>query len=249
MFTIFSRPQRVSAVLLALMAFGSTALQASAELQQKTVTGPIVLRFYNALNSANVTVGDPFKATVTETSCYQGSCINKGTMLSGFVMEAKSSRKIHRPGYMDLQVVSVDYPDGRHLRYQDTNTKRNIRLMSPEAYTVKDQLVEQVPSLLGATAVVVPLALASSLTAGAIIPLGFAGAIIASGIQEGIQTRRGLAHGSPLERTGRVVARGTVLPYVGYKATQLSPEAAVNVGDAVALRPGARFAREMYGLK
>jgi|GEM_PF-4038352 len=246
---MMSFAERSVALLLLVMGVCSAPLTASAELQQRDITGPIVLRFHHSLNSATATVGDPFKAIVTETSCYQNACIGKGTMVSGFISEAKSSRYIHRPGYMDLQVVSVNYTNGQHLRYQDTDKMRNIRIMSPDAYTVKNQLVEEVPSLLGATAVVVPLALASSLTAGAIIPLGFAGAIIASGIQEGIQTRRGKAHGTMGQRTGRVLARGTVLPYVGYKAAQLSPEADVRKGDAVALRPGRRFARELYGLR
>jgi hypothetical protein len=219
-----------------------------AALEQRDLTGPLILKFHQQLDSSTAKIGDPFQATLTETSCFQGHCIPGGTTLNGFVIEAKPSRVIHRPGYIDLQVGSVRYANGQHLQYDSTSKRRNIRLMSPEAYTVKRQLLDEVPSVLGATAVVVPLALASSLTAGAIIPLGFAGAIIASGIQEGVQTARGKAQGNFLEHTGRTVARGTVVPYVAYKATQLSPEAHVGRGDVVAIRPGFNFAKELYGM-
>jgi hypothetical protein len=237
----------VAFILLSTLGLEALAnLPVKAALQQRDITGPITLKFHQQLDSAYSHIGDPFRATVTSTSCYQRHCIPAGTTFSGFVMEVKPSRKIHRPGYLDLQVGSIHYPDGRHLAYDSASKRRNIRLMSPEAYTVKRQLLDEVPAVLGATAVVVPLALASSLGPGAIIPLGFAGAIIASGIQEGVQTARGREHGNFLEHTGRTVARGTVVPYVAYKATQLSPEAHVGRGDVVAVRPGSRFARELY---
>lgn len=227
-----------------------TQLQAGAALPhplvQRRLTGPLLLKFITPVSSVTSRHGDGFKAVVNTTSCFKFSCVTKGTVLLGYVRRADVSRRFHRPAYVELQITRIQFPDGTFRAYRKPYHKARIKLMSPDAYTVRRQLLDEVPAVLGATAVVVPLALASTLTAGAIIPLGFAGALIASAIQEGIQAKRGRSEGNFAHKATRVVARGTVVPYVAYKATKRTSEFYVCAGQVVAVKPGRRFANDLY---
>lgn len=215
-------------------------------LYQKRLTSPMVLQLHTSHNSLTSHAGEPFSASLPVASCYKGSCIPAGTRIHGYVEKVLPSRKLHRPGFVDVQMTQIQTPDGHVQRFGKASRSRRLHLTSPDAYTVKRQLLDEVPSVLGATAVVVPLALASSLTAGAIIPLGFAGAVIASGIQEGIQHKRGRSKGSLETKVGRSVMRGTVAPYVAYKASKRSPSVSVQAGDRIAFKPSRAFAKALY---
>ena len=215
-------------------------------LIQRKLTGPLLLKFLTPVSSITSRHGDGFKAIVDTTSCFKFSCVTKGTMLLGYVRKAERSRKFHRPAYVEIQITRLQFPDGTFKVYRKPYHKARIHLTAPDAYGVGRQLRDEVPSVLGAAAVVVPLALASTLTAGAIIPLGFAGALIASAAQEAIQAKRGKSYGNFGRKTARVVARGTVLPYVGYKATKRTSEFYVKPCQVVAVKPGRRFANDLY---
>jgi hypothetical protein len=215
-------------------------------LIQRRLTGPLLLKFLTPVSSITSQQGDSFKAIVDTTSCFKFSCVTKGTMLLGYVRKVERSRKFHRPAYVDIQLTQLQFPDGTAKIYRKPYHKARIKLTAPDAYGVGRQLRDEVPSVLGATAVVVPLALATTLSAGAIIPLGFAGAIIASAVQEAIQARRGLSSGGLGRKTARVVARGTLFPYVAYKATKRTSEVYVKPNQVVAIKPGRRFANDLY---
>jgi hypothetical protein len=246
--TLLSLKGLLSTLLLLLFLLASTPLTAVAVvLKQHQLTGPLVLQFQQALSYQSA-VGSRAEAVVAARSCHQGHCIPQGTRLVGILRTVKASRLFHRPGYIDWQLKEVRYPGGQVVRYAGNPRKAKVRLQCANAYTVKKQLLEEVPSVLGATAVVVPLALASSLTAGAIIPLGFAGALIASSLQEGIQWRRGKAHGGFLTHTGRAVTRSTLVPYVAYNASKRSPNVMLARGQKVALKPSRGLAKALYRL-
>ena len=224
----------------------SACLPMKKPLIQRQLTGPLLLQFLTPVSSVTSRHGDGFKAVVETTSCFKFSCVTKGTLLLGYVRKAETSRKFHRPAYVEIQVTQLRFPDGTMKIYKKPYHKARIHLTAPDAYGVGRQLRDEVPALLGATAVVVPLAVATTLSAGAIIPLGFAGALIASAVQEAIQTRRGRSTGSFKRKTVRVVARSTVLPYVAYKATKRTSEFYVQRCQVVAVKPGRRFANDLY---
>lgn len=215
-------------------------------LIQRRLTDPLLLKFLTPVSSITSRHGDGFKAIVDTTSCFKFSCVTKGTMLLGYVRKAERSRKFHRPAYVEIQLTRLQFPDGTFKVYRKPYHKARIHLTAPDAYGVGRQLRDEVPAVLGAAAVVVPLALASTLSAGAIIPLGFAGALIASAAQEAIQAKRGKSYGNFGRKSARVVARGTVLPYVGYKATKRTSEFYVKRYQVVAVKPGHRFANDLY---
>jgi hypothetical protein len=217
-------------------------------LVQRKLTGPLVLQLHTNHSSLSSHTGDPFVASLPTSSCYKNHCIPAGTRIQGYVEKVLPSRTFHRPGFVDAQISSIQFPDGHVIRYGKRSHGRKIHLIHPNAYTVKRQLMDEVPSLLGATAVVVPLALASTLTAGAIIPLGFAGALIASGIQEGVQHKRGRSSGDFEQKVGRSAMRGTVLPYVGYQASKRSPNVSVTAGQRIAFKPSRSLAKNLYGI-
>jgi hypothetical protein len=219
---------------------------ANKPLIQKRLTGPLLLKFLTPVSSITSHHGDGMKAIVNTTSCFKFQCVTKGTLLLGYVRKVERSRKFHRPAYVEIQLTSLHFPDGTVKRYKKPYHKARIKLTSSDAYGVGKQLKDEVPAILGATAVVVPLALASTLTAGAIIPLGFAGALIASAAQEAIQAKRGKSTGSMERKSARVVARGAVLPYVAYKATKRTSEVTVKMCQVVAVKPGRRFANDLY---
>lgn len=206
-------------------------------LIQRRLTGPLLLKFLTPVSSITSQQGDSFKAIVDTTSCFKFSCVTKGTMLLGYVRKVERSRKFHRPAYVDIQLTQLQFPDGTAKIYRKPYHKARIKLTAPDAYGVGRQLRDEVPSVLGATAVVVPLALATTLSAGA---------IIASAVQEAIQARRGLSSGGLGRKTARVVARGTLFPYVAYKATKRTSEVYVKPNQVVAIKPGRRFANDLY---
>jgi len=69
---------------------------------------PITIRLQSAVSSATSHAGDPFEAVLDEPILVQGQTIApRGATVTGRVVAAKSSGRLHDPGYLRLTLASI----------------------------------------------------------------------------------------------------------------------------------------------
>lgn len=69
---------------------------------------PITIRLQSAVSSATAHTGDPFEAVLDEPIIVQGQTIApRGATVTGRVVAAKSSGRLHDPGYLRLTLASI----------------------------------------------------------------------------------------------------------------------------------------------
>ncbi|HKN34955.1 MAG TPA: hypothetical protein VJX16_17065 [Terriglobales bacterium] len=69
---------------------------------------PITIRLQSAVSSATAHSGDPFEAVLDEPVIVQGQTIApRGSAVTGRVVAAKSSGRLHDPGYLRLTLASI----------------------------------------------------------------------------------------------------------------------------------------------
>ena len=69
---------------------------------------PITIRLQSGVSSATAHTGDPFEAVLDEPVIVQGQTIApRGATVTGRVVAAKSSGRLHDPGYLRLTLASI----------------------------------------------------------------------------------------------------------------------------------------------
>jgi hypothetical protein len=69
---------------------------------------PITIRLQSSISSATAHAGDPFEAVLDEPIIIQGQTVApRGATVSGRVVAAKSSGRLHDPGYLRLTLASI----------------------------------------------------------------------------------------------------------------------------------------------
>jgi hypothetical protein len=82
---------------------------------------PIGIRLQNSISSASANSGDHFDAVIDEAVVVDGQVvIPKGANATGRVVAAKSSGRLHDPGYLRLALSSVNI-DGKELPVQTSS--------------------------------------------------------------------------------------------------------------------------------
>jgi hypothetical protein len=98
---------------------------------------PIGIRLQNSISSASATSGDHFDAVVDEAVVIDGQVvIPKGANATGRVVAAKSSGRLHDPGYLRLALSSVTM-NGKEVPVQtssifakgSSHKKRNLAMI------------------------------------------------------------------------------------------------------------------------
>jgi hypothetical protein len=111
------------------------------DLVSPSVTVPagtvVAVRLQNTVSSASANAGDTFQATLDEPLVVKGETIApKGTPVTGRVVEAKSSGRLHDSGYLRLTLASLTL-NGNDIAIQTTSmfakganhNKRNAALI------------------------------------------------------------------------------------------------------------------------
>ena len=82
---------------------------------------PIGIRLQNSISSASANSGDHFDAVIDEAVVVDGQVvIPKGANATGRVVAAKSSGRLHDPGYLRLALSSVNI-DGKEMPVQTSS--------------------------------------------------------------------------------------------------------------------------------
>lgn len=69
---------------------------------------PIAIRMQSSVSSANASAGEHFQATLDDPLVIAGKTIaSRGTDLTGHVVAARSSGRLHKPGYLRLTLDSI----------------------------------------------------------------------------------------------------------------------------------------------
>ena len=98
---------------------------------------PITIRLQSAVSSASSHSGDTFDAVLDEPIIIQGQTVApRGAAVSGRVIEAKASGRLHDPGYLRLTLASVSI-NGKAVALQTSSIfvkggsheKRNLEMI------------------------------------------------------------------------------------------------------------------------
>lgn len=70
---------------------------------------PITVRLQGTVSSASSNAGDSFEGTLDEPIVIEGqTAITRGTVVTGRVLAAKASGRLHDPGYLRIALVSLN---------------------------------------------------------------------------------------------------------------------------------------------
>jgi hypothetical protein len=105
---------------------------------QKLPAGtPITIRLQNTISSASSHTGDHFECVLDEPIVIDSqTVVARGTMLSGSVLTAKSSGRLHDPGYLRITLISmnvngksVDIATSSIFAKGSSHNKRNLAMI------------------------------------------------------------------------------------------------------------------------
>lgn len=98
---------------------------------------PITIRLQSSVSSASASSGDSFEGTLDEPIIIEGqTAIGRGAAVTGRVLAAKSSGRLHDPGYLRIALVSV-HVDGQPVAIETSSIfakggsheKRNLAMI------------------------------------------------------------------------------------------------------------------------
>jgi hypothetical protein len=141
-----------------------------AEQVLKSPRQRIKVDLMNDLRHGEVMAGTPFAASVQEPARYKGNVLPYGTIFRGEVSKTKDSKHFNRPGYLVLYVNEVEFPTGEKVSLVDYK-QRNTKVYNPDAVTLTENIIPQLPFTAINTAVSVSLRTATNISAASVLPI------------------------------------------------------------------------------
>jgi hypothetical protein len=93
----------------------------------KSFTSPVSVKVQTVLNSQVSKVGEPFGLLFDTPHCLKEyGCIPAGTLLKGQVTEVKSSKRLHRPGILGLEIQEALLPDNSNISFDEIIQKNYL---------------------------------------------------------------------------------------------------------------------------
>ena len=252
--TLLSRLSRALPVLALGAVSLSLTLSAHADVQLNRWTSPIMLVADTQHNAEHTAIGAPFSAHLADTYCVNGGCLPKGTLFHGHVDTMTESRRLYRPGKIEVYFDEIEYPNGTKMSLINTNESNDDHISSrarmfkyrhPKAVVFHRDLIQTMPVFLAGAATAISLGIATPLDA-AVIPISFGSRLVVSETQEGI-----MAANSPEDQSFwggalKGLMRAAIVPYAIYNASYLSPEAMIDPGQVIKYKPKRELAKRMY---
>ena len=252
--TLLSRLSRALPVLALGALSLSLTLSAHADVQQNRWSSPIMLVADTQHNAESTHIGAPFTAHLADTYCVDGSCIPKGTIFHGHVDTMTESRRLYRPGKIEVYFDEIEYPNGSKMSLINTNDTKGDHISSrarmfkyhhPKAITFHRDLLQTAPVFVAGAATAISLGVATPLT-GAVIPISLGSRLVVSEAQEGIMAANSPEDESFWKGAFRGAMRAAIVPYAIYNASYMSPEAMIDPGQVIKYKPKRELAKRIY---
>jgi hypothetical protein len=232
----------------------SVSLTAHADVQLNRWTSPIMLVADTQHNAEHTAIGAPFSAHLADTYCVDGACLPKGTMFHGHVDTMTESRRMYRPGKIEVYFDEIEYPNGTKMSLINTNDTKGDHISSrarmfkyrhPKAVVFRRDLIQTMPVFIAGAATALSLGIATPLES-AVIPISFGSRLVVSEAQEGIMAAHDPGDQSFWGGALRGAMRAAIVPYAIYNASYLSPEAMIDPGQVIKYKPRRELAKRMY---
>ncbi len=199
----------------------------------KDLDDPIRVELQSDVSAANAQVGQEFSAVLNEDVQYANWSIPQGTAFKGAVARIGRSHPLSRPGYVLLQVHGATLPDGRSYDFRpQLYEPRKKRLHHPDAETLKQTVIRQLPYTAVSVGTSVPLSTATDMNRWVIMPIAL-GARMALGAGMALFNDRLDGH-NPLYKMGYGMWEGTGVPRA-WKFITKDPEPDFHPGDTIPL--------------
>lgn len=152
-------PTQMVAAGLLLMLSVSTANSISwADQTLRNLKRPMQVQLETPVQTANMTVGQPFAAKLTEPVHYKNMTLPAGTEFRGHISKFAHSKHFGRPGYAILQTDEAILPNGQTMQFDsDKYAPPNKALRNPNAETFWQSVGIQIPYTVASLGVTIPL--------------------------------------------------------------------------------------------
>lgn len=164
---------RCSAIGLGLAFIANTIILTS-EAAEQLINNPnssVNVRLNTDVWGTSAAEGQIFEAELPESLHYKTWKLPKGTVFRGEVTKVRHSRHFGRPGYVILNVEEAQLPDGTRFGFESYKA-RNAKTHDKEALTVKESVVQQLPTTVLGLGVTLPLSITGAASGVAMIPVG-----------------------------------------------------------------------------
>lgn len=203
----------------------------------KNAQSPLSARVKTPLHMESAKEGSPFTACLDQAVAYQTGLLPAGSYLVGELERVRPSRRFGRPGYFQIRLHSLTYPDGQtvSLSADEPQAPRKADILRRRVYHPKAQ---RAGGLLKNNLASSTVGAATTVTLTAVgtfaMPYALGARVVAGALYEGFA---GDKSRGPLKRLAIGGFRGTGLPGI-YHFLRKQPAPVFELDDPIALTLG-----------
>ncbi len=180
------------ALSFSMVLFTSTIAEVSwGDMVVEDLKTPVTAVLQEELSVETTQAGSSFTAITQEDYLYKTSILPAGSRIIGKVEKVKKSKRLGRPGYLQLKITQVEFPDGQIFTMPETvlnkrNKEKKVKAQRhyhPEAKTKSGMMKSNMVSMIAGSSTTIALTSVGTFSS----PYALGARVVAGAIWEGFK--------------------------------------------------------------